>query len=369
MVKDYQNDKEQLVLDAVKKYPLHSLNKLAEELPFTSRRSIQRILEKNNLSTLPKRLQFAQTGELSMLAEKKEPVQVDNIFKKSVKSISKVKFHHRIKNEPDFRKRIIKFSAVGLFAGILFTNGAGFLFAKDPEIYLKQPGDEVSKSLGEKIYVLGKVIPRDSQVKVNGQTALKNGDGTFTSVIVVPPGESSIKIEATNKFKKSELLKLVSREKTSEEIKKEQEEAQEQKQKTLDKSAQLDSQINDLLAARSVSDKNTGIKIINNKIKEDIGLSRVVGEVVNAGDKDLEFVMVTASFFNKTGLEIDKKFGFANLGKKIKPGESASFETQATSKTFDSYKLDVDWMDQSLQTATVSAQQRPEAFPTDIRYP
>lgn len=352
MVKDYQN-KEKLVLEAVEKFPLYSLNNLQKELPMVSRTSIQRILEKNDLSTVPKRLEFAK--ERVRLKQKDNSL---NLLEKIITITSNVKIHTRLKKEPDFRKRFIKFSSAGIMVGLLFTNGAGFLFAQDPEIYLKQPGDEISKSVGEKIYVLGKVLPKDSVVTVNGEKTFKNGDGTFTAVIEVPAGESTLKIEAYNKLRKSELLKLVSRKKTQEELDKEKKEEAEEKQKTVDKSTQVDRQINDLLAVKNISDANLGIKILNNKIKEEMGLFRVVGEISNAGSMDLEYVMITARFLDKQGIELDSKFGFANMGKKIKPGETFNFETQSTAKAFDSYRLDVDWMDKNKE-ATESASQNP----------
>jgi len=67
MVQDYQSKKEYLVLSMVRKYPLYSLNKLAEELPEISRHSIQRILEKNNLSTVEKRLAFTAENKGGVL--------------------------------------------------------------------------------------------------------------------------------------------------------------------------------------------------------------------------------------------------------------------------------------------------------------
>src|SRR4030042_3984974 len=68
MVKDYMSKTEELVLELVKKYPLYSLNKLKQMLPDINRHTIQKVLEKNQLSRLEERLAFTGNKEKSKFA-------------------------------------------------------------------------------------------------------------------------------------------------------------------------------------------------------------------------------------------------------------------------------------------------------------
>lgn len=344
MVKDYQGNREYLVLSMVKKYPLYSLEKLSKELPGISRHSIQRILEKHNLSKVEDRLAFAD--------EKKEKLLL-SLPKISVGLGQKINFQG-LKNlfgkKEDFSiKRIRLLPGFFLLFLILFLS-AKYFFAQSPKITLEQPEENFANK-SQKLFVKGKVTPGSSVITINNQPVSLNGDGSFTAVVEVPVGESVLKVEAVNKFnhqKRAQVLRLVSRVLTDGEVKEEEENTLKKKRAAADRAAELERTVNDLLAAKNAAKSNQGgkgnLKIMNNRIKEDFGFYSVVGEVTNIGSADVSWVMITANFSDKEGKTIDTKNGFATSSSQvIKPGETIEFEIQPTTKAFENYSLNLSW--------------------------
>ncbi|MDP3954898.1 MAG: FxLYD domain-containing protein [bacterium] len=351
MVKDYQADRGYLVLNLVKKYPLYSLDKLAAELPDISRHSIQRILEKNDLSTVEKRLAFAAGNTeaatkslplrpLELLAHFTSPLKLDNL------NIPWKKWESQPKN---WRK-----IAMAMIVGLLFWQGSSFVLAKPPTIRLEKPEADVVNE-GEKLFVSGKVVPVTSKVLVSGKEVLLNGDGSFTAVIEVPAGESTLEVEAIHKFKKAKLVRLINRQLSQAEIQAQELEEAKKKTEAVDRLATLDRKVNDLLAVKSASSSQASlIKVINSRILEESGFSQVAGEVTNLGQEEVRGVMVTVTFVDKQGATVDTKYGFATgFGETIKPGSTAKFETQATTKPFDRYSLAISWDEGAVAGAAV----------------
>ncbi|OGD53100.1 hypothetical protein A3J78_00420 [Candidatus Beckwithbacteria bacterium RBG_13_35_6] len=213
-----------------------------------------------------------------------------------------------------------------------------------PEISLDKPTDSFVNK-GEKLFISGKVKPANSQVEINKTKVALNGDGTFTAIINIPLGESVLELTAKKGRKTAKLLRLVQREPTEEELQAKKEELEDKKKEAANKAAELDKQVNDLMAAKNASAKKENVlKIINNQVKEEAGFYSIEGEVTNISQDDVRWVMITAKLFDASGNRIDEKYGFAtDFGEVIKPGQQANFETQPTTKNFDHYSLDVSW--------------------------
>lgn len=349
-VKGYQGKREYLVLSMVKKYPLYSLNKLAEELPEISRHSIQRILEKNDLSTVEKRLVFSEEKRMDFsLFFKKLKTTVLGLFSLKQFDFEELKnLPQVLREEPQPRWQLARKIVILGVLVITLWQAASFVLANPPGISLEQPGMDFTNQ-GEKLFVSGRVIPASSRITVNGKEVSLNGDGSFTAVINIPPGESILEVEAVNKRKKSRMLRLVNRVPTQEELQAQKEEEAKKKLEGADKAAELERMVKDLIAAKSAVMSPEGgkkglLRILNNQIKGEIGFSSVIGEVVNLGQEAVSWVMITANFFDETGKAMDTKYGFAtDFGQVIKPGEKTKFETQATMKEFDHYSLELSW--------------------------
>ena len=350
MVKDYQGKREYLVLSMVKKYPLYSLNKLAEELPEISRHSIQRILERNDLSTIEKRLAFSEEKRMDFsLFLKKLKTTVLGLFSLKQFDFEKLKnLPQVLREEPQPQWQLVRNIIILGLLVIIIWQAASFVLAKSPDISLEQPGAGFTNE-GEKLFVSGRIIPTSSRITVNGKEVSLNGDGTFTAAVNIPLGESSLEVEAVNKRKKSRMLRLVNRVPTQEELQTQEETEAKKKLKAADKAAELERTVNDLMAAKSaVMNPESGrkglLRVLNNHIEEEAGFSSVIGEVVNLGEEAVSWVMITAKFFNENGGAVDTKKGFAtDFSEVIKPGERAEFETQATIKEFDYYSLELSW--------------------------
>lgn len=332
-----------MVLGMVKKYPLHSLNKLSEMLPEVSRHSIQRILEKNKLSKVEERLAFS--------SEKKfEPLPILEKLKNKVSDFfDKKDFNFKLLEKADLEIPFykiwgkLKILLIAIVVISVFLYAKSWVDAEHPKITLEIPSAD-SNNRGEEIYVSGTVFPKNSRVSVNGEKVYLNGDGSFTSVVNIPIGKSTLEVEAVNKGKKSQVLRLVNRIKTAEELEIEKEEKAEREKEVVDKVAGLESTINDLLAAKEANAQKQQLRILNNRVKKEAGFSSIVGEVRNLGDEKVSWVMITVSFLDKDGGLMEEKFGFAtDFGETIKPGKSAKFETQSTQKEFDRYSLALSW--------------------------
>lgn len=345
-VKSYQSNKEYLVLSLVRKYPLSSLNKLSEELPGISRHSIQRILEKNNLSTVEKRLEFS--GQKRLILPSLENIKGAFLgFLKQIRGCLE-NILKRFPEKPTLKTQLVRNLVIFGLLVLSLRMGLGIILGKSPEIFLDQPNTDFTNK-GEKLFVNGKVFPKNSLVKVNGSEASLNGDGSFTALVSIPLGKSTVKVEAFNNLslrKKAQVLRLVSRVLTEEEIKAEEESEAKKKREAIDKVAQLEKTVNDLLAVKNAASekKQNLLKILNSHLNEQAGFFSVVGEVVNLGKESASWVMITANFFNEGGNVVDTKYGFAtDFGQVIKSGQFSSFETQPTTKPFHHYSLALSW--------------------------
>jgi hypothetical protein len=344
-IKDYPGSRETLVLDMVRKYPVYSLDKIAAQLPGISRHSIQRILEKNNLSTVEKRLEFihhTSTEKTHFLGNLKGRLHFGGVSPRPRELWGKIE--QRFRSQPKVKWQLTKLSLLFLLVGLPFLLIKGYYSIEPPKITIDQPeGNNVSG--GENLFIKGKVLPVGSRITVNENPVSLNGDGTFTAVVKVPTGESTLKLEAFYRGKRSELVRLISREPTQEELQALQDEEDRKRKEAIDRVATLERSVNDILAAKNANTEKKGIlKVVNSQLKEESGFFNIQGEVANVGNQDVGWVMVTATFYNKDSATVDTKYGFAtDFNQAIKPGQIAKFETQATNKTFDHYGLDLTW--------------------------
>ncbi len=366
IIKKYQEEKENQVLAAVKKYPLYSLDKLKKELPDISRHSIQNILEDKHLSTVADRLNFANKKDINPIEEANVQVINSPVIEK-IEGNKTIKFSlpNPLTKISLLPRRAVKISLALIFIAIIFWQGIAFVFAQTPAITIDQP-TESFRNEGQKLFVRGKVTPSASKVTVNGTVLALNGDGSFTGTVDIPMGQSILKFEANYHFKKAQFVRIINRVLTKEEIEAQSLEEAKKKEQVIDKVAELDRGVNDILAAKTA---NKGqVKIINNHVKTEGGFSSVVGEVTNLGQKDVSWVMITANFYNQNGAIVDTKYGFATgFGEVIKPQGTAKFETQATNKIFDYYNLSVGWEEGAVagvSTGATEATPSTKASPT-----
>ncbi len=337
-VKDYQGKREYLVLSLVRKYPVYSLDRLLGELPGISRHSIQIILEKNNLSTVAQRLAFTKKSSFNFSLSFKPLNRLKNFL-----SILGQWRHWSFKGSLYFWGTLLVL-AVLLVA---FWQAVVFASAKTPVIALNQPVPEFENH-GAKLYVEGQVKPVGSQVKVNGNQVSVAGDGNFTAVVEIPLGESVLGVDASYRGKQMSFVRLVTRLMTDEEQSKQQEEAEAKRQEGLDWVASTEKNVNDLLAAKNASSgqQQNILRVLNSHLQEISGFTNVVGEVMNMGQSELSWVMITVSFFDEQGNLVDTKYGFAtDFNQVIKPGQTAKFETQATNRAFNHYSLGLSWQE------------------------
>lgn len=364
MVRNYPNEATDLVLNTVKEYPLYSLDKLAQEVPGLSRHAIQRILEKNNLSRIEQRLHYASGGK-SLNIFRPSFAAVD--FNKLAGELFRLKKYFREPPEPLRRVAAVfdkvsgRFGRGKVFGGIFLVVVFGYLgirygFARSPAIILDQPeAGEVYQ--GPKVFVGGRVIPSGSRVTINNEPVALNGDGSFTAIISVPSGQSQVKVAAINLGRKSEVVRLVSRQITPEEIQEKENQEASAKMEAADRAAEIEKKVNDLLAAKNANaSREGGLRILNNRLEEEAGFTSVVGEVANLGNKEVSWVMVTATFYDRAGGAVDTKYGFAtDFSQVIRSGEKADFRTQTTTQPFDRYSLSISWEEGNVAGAATEA--------------
>lgn len=233
-----------------------------------------------------------------------------------------------------------------LLGALLLVLGGKFIYdyisEPSPKITLSTP-KENEVVLNDDLYLRGTVTPLGSKVLVNGQDVSLNGDGTFTAILKVQEGENILRVTAEKKGKKAELLRLVNRNLSEEEVRLKQEKEDKEKAEVQSKITSQNQEIAQVQAAYTQRDVKK-VRVIGHTIKEDFGVKRVVGEVVNDTDQPAYWVKVTATLFDKDGRTLETKIAFVtSFDKFLKPAEAAPFETQSIDKTFDRYQLEVTW--------------------------
>lgn len=339
-VVEYGSNYEAEVLEAVKKYPAYSIDKLRNVLPKIKRHKIQRVLENKGLSKLEERLQFSKSSR----------VTIGKYFKKDKTNslLAKIKAPRPSfpKISPESRKRFRRSGAI-VVGGVLIlvTVNAlvrSWLFAQTPIIRIQQPSHG-SLVQNKKVFVSGIVEPAQASVSVNGGHVALNGDGSFTAYIDVVVGENVLDIEAIYRFKKARVLTVIKRELSPEELK-----AQAEEEKRRQELAELEQGANDVLAVRRARNEKDPVRVIKSSLVEEGKLSTVEGEVFNFGSTDLSFIQITATFLDEKGGAMDSKSGLAEgFHEALRPGQKASFKTMPTSKKFYAYELSLEWEEQS----------------------
>lgn len=226
-----------------------------------------------------------------------------------------------------------------LLGGKIFSS---FWFGPKPILTLASPVEN-AEAFGENLYIKGSVIPVSSEVKVNNASVSLNGDGSFTALVKISPGENIIKVTAKRYQQEAEVLRLVTRKLTNEEQKKEEEAKAKKGEETKVLAMSVDQEIANIEAIyKTAAEKR--VRIITNSIKMEGEYKRIEGEVLNDIDKPVSWVKITATFFNAANQVVDTKVGFAVSQEETLPqGGIAPFKTQSTQTPFEHYKLDVSW--------------------------
>ncbi|MBI2595309.1 hypothetical protein HYW46_01065 [Candidatus Daviesbacteria bacterium] len=271
-----------------------------------------------------------------------------------------------------FRRRspVILGAILGLLVSYLTYT---YVTSPNPTITLQVPaGDQEVKS--ENLFVKGIVAPIGSKVRVNGQEVAENGDGTFTTVINIPEGKSTLKIEANYRGKNAEVIHLINRLLTEEEQKTKDEQKRRAQLKDKEDVLGIDQKIDELIVAYNNKTGSDIVRVLDHKVNEKAGFRSVSGEVINGAKEDVYWVKVTANFYDEHDSLVDTKIGFAvALDQYLKPGDKGTFDSQSTSKEFSYYKLSVEWKkgsdlggaqsQEEAEAATKSAEKTPQPSP------
>ncbi len=268
------------------------------------------------------------------------------------------------------RSPIVLGAILGLLVSYL---GYSYITSPSPTITLQVPaGDQEVK--GENLFVKGIVSPVGTKVSVNGRDVAENGDGTFTTVVSIAEGKSTLKIEASYRGKKAEVIHLINRLLTEEEQKTKTEQKQRAELKEKEDVLGIDQKIDELLVAYTNKTGNDIVRVLNHKVNEKAGFRSISGEVLNSTKEDVYWVKITVNFYDEHDSLVDSKIGFAvALDQFLKPEDKGNFDTQSTSKEFSYYKLSVDWKkgsdlggaqsQEEVEAATKSAEKTPQPSP------
>lgn len=257
-------------------------------------------------------------------------------------AIKYLKSQKNVWEKPFWRPRRI-FLLLGIIALFLLGQAAsGYFSGPIPTITLLVP-KENETVFNDELYIRGIAAPLGSKVMINSQPVSLNGDGTFTAIVKIQEGQNVIRVNAQKGRKQAEFLRLVKRELTEEERRSRQEaqakDEAEAKAKILSKNQEI-SQVQSAYTQREAQK----VRVIEHALKEEYGIKRIIGKLVNDTDKPAYWVKVTTSLLDKQGGKVEEKLAFVtSFDKFLKPGEEAAFETQSIEKEFDHYQLDVTW--------------------------
>lgn len=256
--------------------------------------------------------------------------------------VAKFRPHDDFSGQPLWPKKLI-FSLLGILALLAVGKFADNYFnGPVPTIALATP-KENEAVLTDDLYVRGSVFPAGSRVLINGQNVSLNGDGTFTAVLKVKEGQNILQVTAQTGRKKAEFLRLVRRDLTEEEKRLRQEAKVKEEAEAKARILSKDQEIAQVQAAYTQKEAQR-VRVTEQAIKEEAGLKRIIGKVVNDTDARAFWVKVTASLLDPAGAKVEEKIAFiTSFEKFLKPGEEASFETQTIEKPFDHYQVEVTW--------------------------
>ena len=338
-VNDYGSDDEARVLETVRKYPSHSVDKLVELLPGIKRNKIQIILEKNNLSRLGQRLEFSNYEGVNPRSLEALTGKIGDPLKKvNTKAIKNSSYLllGSLKAKLSLKTAIVGTTIVFLL--LILNLFKSLLIADTPIVYLNEPRNkEVIR--GDSVFISGSVEPANAAVTINGKKAALNGNGEFTAVTHLDIGENIIEVIANNKFKKANLLTVVTRELSAEENR-----TQAKQEEQIEEVAEIEQEISDILAVQDTNSSGSSVEITENTLIETGEYTLAAGEVTNFGGVNATSIQVIATFFGENGEVLDVAEATAvDSGNILRPGENAPFETVPTTVEYNNYELTVDW--------------------------
>lgn len=111
----------------------------------------------------------------------------------------------------------LKWGISGIFALLLLYGVIASVTAKVPVITLDAFKDNQTVT-ADSILVKGKVDPSSSQITINGKNIEVSSDGSFSYTVPLDEGANTIKVEADNIGKTSQIAKAVNRQLSSAEV-------------------------------------------------------------------------------------------------------------------------------------------------------
>lgn len=240
------------------------------------------------------------------------------------------------------KKRIFSFfSLLAVFPILALV----YVYASSPvpTVTLQFP-KESQEVTGEKIFIKGRVVPSGSRVTVNKEPVAGNGDGSFTAVVAVPEGKSTLSVEASYRGKKAKVLHLISRVLSEQEQQAQLEKNKKEDLAVAQKVLGEDEKIDQLLSAYNTGSSLSAVHILSHALKKAGSFQWVAGEVINGLLEDAHWVKIAATFYDTNNNPVDTQVGFAVAEEQVlKPGEIVKFKTKSTLKAFSFYKLNVEW--------------------------
>ncbi len=239
----------------------------------------------------------------------------------------------------------------------------GYVNAPRPTIFITSPQADALVT-DKQILVKGRVVPQDSEVTVNGQKVISNGDGTFSQMVQVAAGANVIKFEASYYGRKSGALHTATRILTEEEKAEQTAALLKEKEKVKADANQLATALQSDVLGTSVSpspqptatpapslpaetdiDKFKlplgGMIMTQNEVKKN-GETILTGIFKNTTGKTLRWVKIKADFKNTANSLIDSKTGAITLpDQHLAPGTEVEYTVPATISTYNDFELRV----------------------------
>jgi hypothetical protein len=206
---------------------------------------------------------------------------------------------------------------ITIFGVIAYRSASGFLFAAPPVIVITTPqiNQEVT---GKQLYVQGKVTPTQSQVLVNGEQVYSNGDGSFSQVVDITEGKNIIKVTAENYGKKADVVQMVTRNLSPEEIAAKQLEKQKKEaqiKEEAEKIAQKENAEKNVLGAEATpqptqipnQEEFNQENIVSKQIVKVAQGNVITGKYQNKSGRTIRWVKLVAKIKDEAGQVVDTK--------------------------------------------------------------
>jgi hypothetical protein len=230
---------------------------------------------------------------------------------------------------------------------IAYRSASGFLFAAPPVISITSPqiNQEVT---GKQLYIQGKVTPTQSQVLVNGEEVYSNGDGSFSQVVDITEGKNIIKVTAENYGKKADVVQMVTRNLSPEEIAAKQLEKQKKEaqiKEEAEKIAQKENAEKNVLGAEATpqppsQEEFNQENIISKQVVKVAQGNVITGKYQNKSGRTIRWVKLVAKIKDESGQVIDTKDSFITQSTQLlAPLAEVTYTVPITTEKFTDFEL------------------------------